>query len=539
MKIIPTLIIFGLCANVCFGAAVTATSNSGAFSSSSLNSSVYQILKGTNSTDSAIWDFSTASTTTGGVTTAATVGGISSEYTWFGPGASNDTSYLYGVPLESGATIAAGWSGNTITTVRVRKINNTIAANGSDTTEAAVISDSAVTTTIYNGEYASWGVGPGYLAAISTGSDGAATANNQVWVSLLSGSGASAQTTKLTTTSDVTTATSSAGCTDTTFGVGNIWYDIGAGAFFYTYWKNVASYAVNSCTGTTTSATTIYLGGLFTNNTAYWSSGPISVSAATAGDSIYTLIAGGDNTVASANIIIAYKDYTATTTYWSKTAKSANTSAIASFSSLIKDSSPTTTGNVTASAMAYTPVAVWSSNVTYGIALENETTTATYVNSVRQNSSTSPTYSYDYTIFYNGSSTGVSSGLVSSSADGLSGFWGYQLNTGYTFVVGTYSSTYTSSYSMQTYFLNGTVNGTATSATTIGTLAEYTPAPQFYEDVNGTLWIGWLDVDTANYEVTYSAYLAKLIGQVNVSSGAKVILNLSIVVVFFLASIFI
>jgi hypothetical protein len=314
-------------------------------------------------------------------------------------------------------------------------------------------------------------------------------------------------------------------CTTTTFTLGNVFFDIGSNAFFFTYAKQVVTTTtastIGTCptgTGTTLSTVnTIYLGGIYLNGSTFWSS-PISVSAATAANSPSSLIAGNDNWLSSSNIYIVYKDVTATTTYYSKTTKSTATTAITSFTSLIKD--PTATGSgATAVTLTYLPVSVWASNYTYGITLQLQTATGS-----------TPTYAYTYTNFLNGSTAGVDSGLSNSAATGttdVGGYYGYQLTTGYSVIAYWQSSTSPSpySYTLATYYANGTVNKTAA---TIGSVA-YAPA-QFYEDANGTFWVGWLDVDTANSitgegYLTYNAFLGSLQGQLNSpSSSAGIVL---------------
>ena len=62
--------------------------------------------------------------------------------------------------------------------------------------------------------------------------------NEQAYVNIVS---SSAIPTAITTTADVTSGT---GCTTTSFLLGNIWYVIGSGAFFFTYNKEVRTSAV-------------------------------------------------------------------------------------------------------------------------------------------------------------------------------------------------------------------------------------------------------------------------------------------------------
>lgn len=45
---------------------------------------------------------------------------------------------------------------------------------------------------------------------------------------------------------------------------------------------------------------------------------------------------------------------------------------------------------------------------------------------------------------------------------------------------------------------------------TLGTLKG---SVRFFADINGAMWVGWTDIDTANH-VTYAGYLAKFQGQI-------------------------
>jgi len=219
------------------------------------------------------------------------------------------------------------------------------------------------------------------------------------------------------------------------------------------------------------------------------------------------------------------------TTYVSKTLKASTATAVGGFSALIKD--PTATTGPPVVTMTYSPISVWSSNFTYGITLSNTT--------VSTPSAGTATTTYTYTNYLNGSTTGVDSGLSSSGADAAVSYTGWQLNTGYTVVASWTtgaSSPYATSYTYATYYGNGTANTTAAS---LGSIT-YAAGVQFYEDANGTMWIGWTDADYANTNAasgsyyTYNAYLAKFQGQLNVpGSGANLLSALSAVALFFAA----
>jgi len=461
----------------------------------------------------------------------------------------NTTSYLYGIPTSgvtsttSAGTATTGTAQTvyTVSSIRKRTINATIVATGSDSTDASVTSDTAITAS-FLGLPEAYAVAPGYLALLSTSYDSATatTINAQVYITLVSGSTGTATTTKLTSTSDVFASgsgvpTTSQACLITTFGLGNVWFDIGSNAFFFTYWKktltSVTTTTAGTC-GTATTAYTIYLGGIYLSGSLYWTS-PISVTAYTSANPVTYLIGGFDNWLNSSNIYIAYKDATTgiATTYYSKTTKSNSTTAIAAFSSLIKDTTSGTSGAAGYVTFTFTPNYVWASNYTYGITVANATSTYT--------SATAFTTTYTYTNFLNGSTTGVDSGLSSSGADNNIYYQGYQLNTGYSVLASWEtgsSSPYSYSYTLATYYANGTVNQTAV---TIGSTTYVTA--QFYEDINGTFWIGWLDVDTANTGkgyLTYNAYLGKLQGQLNVPSSAGIVLPVIYAFILLFVAIF-
>ena len=549
MKIVASLVILGLCANVAFavtGSAVAVVAQSGAFSSSVLNSSAVQVIKGTNTTDAAVYDSASATTDIAGVSAVL-----------FGPGATNGTSYIWGLIYGSQvgtATASAGTCGAagactvyTTSSLRKRTINNTIAAWGNDTTQASVVGDTAVSVSVI-GDDQEYAVGPGYLAILSSGIDSDASQNNQVWITIISGAAGTNTNTKLTTTADVydntagTTPAVGAACTATSFNLGNVWYDKYTGAFLYTYSKKVISTAVATVAGTcgavAGTVNTIYLGATYVNGTALLTT-PISVSAATAANDVSGLIGGVDNSNYASYVWLAYKDNDATTptTYVSKTLISANTTAVGSFSALVADSIPATptTGTSTYTTMEYTPVAVWASNFTYAVAVANTTTQTPYTGST---AGTPVVITYGVTNYFNGTTTGVATAVSIGSTSGtLAGYEAWQLNTGYTVVSATTAATgspATTTYSLATFFANGTANATSVTAATFS----YS-GPQFYEDANGTMWVGWNDVDTGNSQLVYNAYLAKFQGQLNIPTFANVISTISAFVALFLAAIFV
>ena len=522
MKIVASLVILGLCANVCFAQGATpvsSTNGATAFSSSWLNSSATKVYDISNSTDALNWN---------SASTATAVAGVPATNVIFGAGASNDTSYVYGIVTDS--------STDMVTKIVKRTVNNTIVGWLNDTVEASVIAtDSAITTTIVadSGAYTA-ATGPGYLALLTQGSDGT---NNQVYVTILSGT--SPSSTKITSTLDIVTATTTTtqGCTTTTYGIGNIWYDKAAGAFFYTYWKLVESETAPAAAGdacTTTPAAssptvyTIGLGGIYVNGTAYWTA-PLSLATATAANAVSNVIGGPDNWLNATNIFVIYLDSTAAgtgtgatgVTYSSKTTKAITTTTGGSFSALATNSISGTVGDAAYVETQFTPAAVWASNFTYGITVSNYT-----------QSGATPAESYTYTNYLNGTATATDSGLSSSSAVAAGAFYGWQLNTGFT-LVASFETATSVAWVAGTWYANGTVNATAT------TIATLVSPVSFYEDVNGTNWVGWTDYDTSANALTYAGYLAKFQGQLNVPTGASILSALSAFVALFLAAIFV
>jgi len=417
-----------------------------------------------------------------------------------------------------------------ITKIYKRTLNATIVGWANDTTMASVTKDETITTTI-PASGRTYATAPGYLAILSQGSDAATTANNQVYVHILTGT--TATQTKVTSTADVVTSGTSGtappavgvACTTTTFGVGNIWYDIGAGAFFYTYWKKVVSTAVATtagvCGGTGTTVHTIHLGGIYVNSTVYWTT-PLAIATTTSANLPSSVMGGGDNWLNSSNIYIVYKDTAASppTSYYSKTTKATTTTSGGAFSTLVAD----VVGTASVIEKTFVPIGVWTSNNTYGMAVSNKTATAAAV---------SPTaWTYMIGNYLNGTTTYTDSGL-SYSGTSATALNGWMLTTGYA-LLGTWTTTTanTPAYTLGTFYGNGTVNATQV---TLGTLQG---PVSVYEDAKGTMWIGWEDVDTANSNSAYAGYLAKLQGQLNAASGANALTTILAFVALFLASIF-
>jgi hypothetical protein len=469
----------------------TESATSGALAAGAVAIKVYSA---GNATDAPNWN-------SYGATPAGTTG-VASAYVWFGPGATNGTAYVYGAyaptaptPAVTGATVA-------MTKLIKRTLNASIVANGTDTTEAANSGDAVITITSPAAALTG-AVGPGYLAILSHGNDG--TNGDNVYLNLVSGTSATATmvTAKSTTDGSACAANSNTPYTATTYGLGNIFYDIGSSAFYYTYWKNVVSTPCTSGTAGTpvTTTNTVYLGGVYTNGSAVYTNPGLAFTTANPASAITNLVAGNDNWLAASNIWLAYKDATKQVNS-AHVARNATTGG--TFAKLIADDQ---TSNA---AKTYYPIGVWASNNTYGIAV------------AVQNQTAAAAYNYPILNFLNGSSTGTDSGLsytgVTSSSGGAIQLWGWPLTSGYTLAASWMTSTAnTPTYVYGTFYANGTVNMTQ------ATIGGFQGQVSFYEDVNGSFWLGYEDIDTANTGLTYAGYLAKLQNQINSasSSGAK------------------
>jgi len=544
MKIVASLVILGLCANVAFGAtvAIAGTSQGSAFTG--LNSTAQKVYTAANSTDAANWNPTVVDTTAG-----TDPSGIPFSNVIFGPGATNDTSYVYGYSTTTASSQVS------ITTLVVRTLNNTIVAYGNDSTNVQPFTKSTTKTSpsILATEV-TYAVAPGYLAFLTYGTD--STSNQQVYYTLVSGS--TATPVKVTSITDVVAGTSlTAGqfCTSTTVGLGNIWYDQGSKAFFYTYWVSkatdataaTASGGTGTCGGSPATVNTIYVSGVYLNGTAAITT-PLALATVTPANDISNLVSGPDNYLNATNIYVVYKDADKSTggansaegvIYQQKIAKSASATA-GTFSALVSDTITGTISGSTASTsvvtVTNTPLSVWASNFTYGIAIANKTETQTST----QYPSTTGTVVYTVSNYLNSTLTWADSGITYSSATAVGALYGWQLNTGYTLVASWLSSStstpqYTIAYTWGTFYANGTVNATAS------TLGSVQGPVSFYEDVNGTNWIGWTDVETANTAetMTYAGYLGKLQGQLNVPSGASILSAISAFFALFLAAIFV
>lgn len=341
---------------------------------------------------------------------------------------------------------------------------------------------------------------------LSSGNDAASL--EQVYVTIIA---TSATTIQLTAT-----ATSS-----TTFDFGRIFYDRGSGAFFYCYLQTVSA--------SSTYTNTIYVGGVYVNGTKYWKNDlPIDTvnNPGTNQYFIFPLICGNDNWLNSSNIYVSWKESaTPKASYFSKTTKATTTTAAGSATLLVTDTSK----------LVYSPKGIWASNVTYGLA------------SALTNS-TSGSNVYSVVNFLNGTTTSTLSGIdYSSAAAAPSNCFGWMLTSGYTLIAAWPPSATSFSpmtYTWGTFYANGTANMTsmvsATSMTsmTLGTVAG---SISFFEDINGTEWVGWTDLDTTN-KYTYNAYLAIFQGQLNsatLSSSANATIIFGFGLVLFLVAIFV
>jgi hypothetical protein len=458
-KILATLTILGLCVSIAFSATATPTSQG---TLSGLASGAVKVLSGANATEY-----------TGNWPKVSGLNGVA-----FGPASGmtgNQTAYEYG--LIPGT--------NTITGVIVRKLNASNIALASDTTEASVLADSAATagTAIKSTSLMS-AVAPGYLAILATDTSSVVSFN-------------------LVTAASASIASTSVATATATYTLGNVWYDLNSTAFFYTY-SSVAA-----------STTTIYVGGMFVNGTVFWTK-DLVITPATPANAVTNVMGGGDGWLNSSNIYVTWRDTTAKTIYFSKTAKVSNSQG---GSTVPAAGGAATSLVVDTSNLAYLPIGVWAGYNVSGIACSLvNTTSGTAVNTIALFNSLPATTSVDSGL---GTFTGVPT-LVN----------GAPYTTGYALLATYPGSTY-NGYTYGTFFANGTLNGT--SVTSIST--NLAGAVTVYEDVNGTMWMGWNDIDTANTNVVYNSYLAKLFNQINPSS-ANVLSTLLAFVALFLAAVF-
>ena len=193
---------------------------------------------------------------------------------------------------------------------------------------ACVINDEVIT--LPTEVYSYWtSVAPGYLAILSIDTDGNSGGN--IYFFLISGDTATTYT--INSLSPSMTPPCKAGAVS----LGNIWYDIGAGAFFYTY--GYAMYESADCSSTYTSSIQVYIGGHYVNGTPYWVTPGLPLSAITASTTIQTrsptsyIRGGGDKWLNSSNIYVVYKDMFASppVIYYSKTVKDPSTTAGGTF----------------------------------------------------------------------------------------------------------------------------------------------------------------------------------------------------------------
>ena len=483
MKVVALIIILGLCTNVCYSSVY---SPSQYLSSTWLKSAGTKVYNAASQSDAEIFN-QNALTTVPGSPTGVPFGNVV-----FGPGTTNDTAYVYAFTKV----------GDNLDKMYRRTLNTTIIAEGFDFTMASVLTTEEITSTTPASDYKT-AVAPGYLAILSTGFDGATPGNKQVYLNIIS---SDASEKKLTSTSDVQADGGSIpavgqACTSTSFGIGNIWYDIGADAFLYTYWKKVETEdiadALGFCKGTIASTTfTIWLGGYHLNGSTYLTIPGISAIAIGVTNEVTFLTGGGDNWSNSSYIYIMYKDATIFpgAIYYSKTDKAITTTAIGSFEILVADdATPDTT-------KTYTPLSVWASNYAYGMAVGCKNQTSTTV------------YNYPIWNFVNGTTNPVDSGLaftsVSDSTGDVTDLVGWPLATGYTLVGGWLISSGTIPtvyYQIGTFNANRTVYNQTPSAL----IEEFQGPINFFEDVHGTMWVGWTEMDPVN-EMTYAGYLAKI-----------------------------
>lgn len=130
------LLVLSFCTSVCYG--VTTTSQKDSIASSSLNSSATKVYSAANQTD-------------------AIYNGVAPENVFFGPGASNDTAYVWSITFSGTGTARK------LDKIHKRTLNPTIVGWGNDTTMASVIKDDALASTTPSADL-KHAISPGYLA---------------------------------------------------------------------------------------------------------------------------------------------------------------------------------------------------------------------------------------------------------------------------------------------------------------------------------------------------------------------------------------
>ena len=473
-RITTSLLVFGLLLDACYGEVPVFTTQYSVLTPELKNSVVAKVYSAENQTDAANWNQYALWWWNPGT-------GVPYTNVIFGPGTSSDTSYVYGIVT----------SGNQISKIYKRTLNNTLIEMGYSNIMPYVTTETEINHFISaDSNTFKTAVAPGYLAILTwgMGSDGI---NNQVYLSILNGR--SVMSRQITSINDISASTctgsSNTPTTTTSFTLGNIWYDIGAGAFFYTYTKKlITTRCVWGAPGIPTATYTIYLGGHYVNGAPYWAEPGLSLNPISERNAISNLMGGGDNWTKSLKICVVYKDIVTKTIYFSWIIKAKSTTA-GGFRTLISDD---TTFDASTT---YTPLSVWASNFTYGIAIAcADQITKTY-------------YQYLVLNFLNGPTTAINSGFSlfegSDPNGGAISLSAWASSTGYTLVAAwTTSTPDTYSYQFGTFYDNGKVSATATLGYIIGPVS-------FYEDVNKDMWVGWTDIDTAN-SMTYSGYLAKI-----------------------------
>ena len=204
---------------------------------------------------------------------------------------------------------------------------------------ACVIKDEVIESPIEASTVFVTAVAPGYLATLSKVTEAAVYPIHRAYLILVSGNTATSY--ELNSFSIPMEAT----CTKGGLSLGNIWYDRGAGAFFYTY--GLTRYMSADCSTYTTSLQ-VYLRGHYVNGTPYWAAPGLPLDAIVASTAPYMavvmsyIMGGGDNWLNSSNIYVVYKDMTASpqVTYYSNTVKDPSTTAGGTFSVLVSDDEP-------------------------------------------------------------------------------------------------------------------------------------------------------------------------------------------------------
>ena len=399
----------------------------------------------------------------------------------FGEGKTSTTSHVYGLVLS--VDYSSGMSRSFITTIYKKTLTNTVINKGNDTPGAAVTGNDTVIS-----------IPTGYLSAdyykIATGPSCAAIFHQDFWYI-----GSSELGLYVTVVNEnFITHTIMTIPVGQRLYLGNIWYDRSSDAFFYTYTHQINDKKrINSICFA-------YIGGIFTNGTPYWST-PLALVSNQTGCSVGSIMGGGYNSI-DAPIYVSYSlssiipGEERNEAYYSKVIKSSKTTSVEPSKLLVS-------GN-------YDVEGIWASNdTTFVITLYEQDT-------------------YRFIHYFNGTSDSVDADFSCVNVESEPPiFMGWLTGPGYTLLVqcqpripasdlNVNPDGYPKTYQIETFYANRTVRSPQL------TFGPIEGPVSFYQDIEGSLWIGWTDFDGGTsytnktlFAKTYKGYLAKFQGETN------------------------